>query len=71
METFTCPKCQRPAERSGEVSVGRDTYPVYQCETCVVKWTLGATTLDAAFTFAVDAYGRAFDPADPNDAPSG
>lgn len=36
-------------------------YPVYQCDECLVPWTVEGETFEAAYTFAVDAAGRPFD----------
>ena len=65
---FPCPKCGRVLEPSGEVSLsGGATFPVFQCDDCVVEVTfLGETTL-VALTFAIGPDGKPFDPASPTE----
>jgi len=63
MRTHPCPKCSRPIEQSGEATVAGETLPVFQCDRCIVDF-LG---MQVPFTFCVDAQGRAFDPAEPDD----
>ena len=63
MRTHPCPKCSRPFKQSGEVSVAGETLPVFQCDDCVVDFF----GVPAAVAFCVDAQGRAFDPAEPDE----
>ena len=63
-DSFPCPKCSRLLRRSGEVAVEDAVFPVFQCDECVVPVQMFGEPFDAAFTFAVDADGKPFDPAD-------
>jgi hypothetical protein len=66
--TTKCPRCGRPLSQVGEATVdGTTTYPVFQCDDCIVQADLGGAQFPAAFTFALDADGRPFDPASPGD----
>jgi hypothetical protein len=60
---FPCPKCNRLLESTGEVVVEGHTCPVYQCDECIVPWTVEGEEFETAFTFAVGADGKPFDPA--------
>ena len=61
-DSFPCPKCSRRLIRSGEVSIGDETFPVFQCDECLATVDLFETTIEVALTFAVGADGVAFDP---------
>jgi hypothetical protein len=63
LATFLCPKCGRKLARSGDVEVEGTTFPVRQCDECTTPWTVDGEAFDTAFTFAVDAKGKPFDPA--------
>jgi hypothetical protein len=63
-DTFPCPKCGRTLAHSGEVEVEGADFPVFQCDDCVTPWAVEGEVFDTAFTFAVDADGNPFDPAD-------
>jgi hypothetical protein len=49
--------------RSGEVEVEGAAFPVFQCDECMTPWKVEGEVFDTAFTFAVDAQGKPFDPA--------
>lgn len=66
MRKFPCPKCGRPIQQSGAVSVGQDVFPVFQCDECLVSTNMMGADVEVALTFAVDATGKAFDPATPD-----
>jgi hypothetical protein len=63
LDTFPCPKCGRTLQRSGEVEVEDVTFPVFQCDECVVETEMYGEPFETALTFAVDAAGKPFDPA--------
>lgn len=65
IDTFPCPKCGRRLQRTGEVEVDGATFPVFQCDECIVPWRVEGEEFDTALTFAVDAAGKPFDPAAP------
>lgn len=49
--------------QAGEVTFAGVTCPVFQCDECLDSLDVGGgEKLEAAFTFAVDAAGRVFDP---------
>lgn len=56
----TCPRCRRPLEAAGEISVaGFDgLVTVWQCGRCTHTVELYGAKLPAALTFIVDAAGR-------------
>ncbi len=54
--------------KSGEVEVAGQTYPVFQCDDCIVKVEMYGQPFEVALTFAVDGAGTPFDPAYPGDA---
>lgn len=59
-----CPRCGRSLEASGVVTTDGRSFPVYQCDDCVVNAaTDGGEPIPAALTFCVDENGKAFDPA--------
>jgi hypothetical protein len=60
---FPCPKCNRSLESTGEVVVESQTCPVYQCDECMVPWTVEGQEFETALTFAVGPDGKPFDPA--------
>jgi hypothetical protein len=68
VDKFPCPKCRRLLEQSGEVELRGQTYPVFQCDQCVVQVEMFGEPFDSALTFAVDGAGMAFDPASEDDA---
>jgi hypothetical protein len=43
------------------------TFPVFQCETCIIPWKVGNSEFPTAFTFALRPDGTWFDPGDPAD----
>lgn len=57
-----CPRCRRSLDATGTVDVDGKLFPVYQCDSCVVPFSLEGESFDAALTFAVDRAGRALDP---------
>ena len=61
-----CPKCGRSLRPSGELSVDGVAVPTYQCDECLVEVDFLGERTEQALTFAVDAHGRVFDPADPD-----
>ena len=63
LDQFPCPKCDRLLTRSGEVEVEGATFPVIRCDECVVQAEMYGEPFETAFTFAVDAEGKPFDPA--------
>jgi hypothetical protein len=63
---FPCPKCGRRLMPSGELLAGNVAVPTYQCDECLVMVDLFGQRHEVALTFAVDAQGRAFDPAEPD-----
>jgi transcription elongation factor Elf1 len=63
VDVFTCPRCGRSLNKSGEVTIEGETLPVFQCDQCIVSVSMFGTQVEAALTFAVDKNGRAFDPA--------
>jgi hypothetical protein len=66
--TFPCPKCGCVLNKSGEVAVNGQTYPVFQCDTCTAQVPMFGEPFEVALTFAVDGAGTPFDPASPGDA---
>jgi hypothetical protein len=60
---FPCPKCGRNLEQSGEATVAGQKFPVFQCDECIVETKMFGEPVEVAFTFAVDAMGKPFDPA--------
>jgi hypothetical protein len=63
IDSFPCPKCGRKLQRSGEVEVEDATFPVFQCDECIVQVEMYGEPFESALTFAVDAEGKPFDPA--------
>ena len=63
IDSFPCPKCNRPLTRSGEVEVEGAAFPVFQCDECIVQTVMYGEPFEVALTFAVDAEGKPFDPA--------
>jgi hypothetical protein len=61
-----CPKCGRSLQATGELLVADLIVPVYQCDQCLVPVDFAGEPMDVALTFAVNAAGQAFDPADPD-----
>jgi ribosomal protein L37AE/L43A len=64
-KTHACPKCGRTLQQSGELSVEAVSVPTFQCDECLMTIDFSGETMEVALTFAVDAAGNAFDPADP------
>ena len=60
---FPCPKCGRMLEQSGEATVAGQNFPVFRCDECIVQTKLFNAPVEAAFTFALNADGKPFDPA--------
>lgn len=42
------------------------TLPTFQCDECLMTFELGGERMEIALTFALDAAGKPFDPADPD-----
>lgn len=63
MAPISCPKCTRMLQQSGEVTIDEDTYPIYQCDECLVN---DPTFGEVALTFAIGRDGKPFDPATPD-----
>jgi hypothetical protein len=63
IDRFSCPKCGRSLEKSGEAEYEDTTFPVFQCDECIVATTLYGEPVELPLTFAVDAKGQPFDPA--------
>lgn len=61
---FACPRCERSIEQSGEVTIDAMTFPVFQCDECLIEAEMFGERVEVAYTFALDAQGRVFDPAD-------
>ncbi len=66
MRKTQCPKCGRLLTQSGEAGVGGETFPVFQCDECIVQTDMMGVPVEVALTFAVDGSGKAFDPASPD-----
>jgi hypothetical protein len=66
--SFPCPKCRRPLEPNGEITLNGVKAPldVYQCPECTRVVDLFGEPIEVALTFAVGPDGVAFDPADPD-----
>jgi hypothetical protein len=62
-DTFPCPRCNYPLDRSGSITWRGREMPVFQCDSCRVNVELFGKTYPSALTFAVNKKGRAFDPA--------
>jgi hypothetical protein len=62
-DTFPRPKCGRKLQRSGDVEVEDATFPGFQCDEYIGTWKVEGENFETAFTFAVDAEGKPFDPA--------
>ncbi len=65
METYHCPSCGKLLNASGELSCAGESLPVFQCDAC--KIDRGDMFGEVALTFVVDATGRAFNPAHPDE----
>jgi hypothetical protein len=63
IDSFPCPRCNRTLLRSGEVEIEGTEFPVFQCDECLVQADMFGEPFEVAFTFAVDAEGKPFDPA--------
>lgn len=61
-----CPKCNRSLAAEGEATVDDQAMPVYSCDECVMTADFCGEKMELPLTFAVDAAGRKFDPADPD-----
>ena len=62
IDTFPCPKCNRTLTRSGAVEIEGATFPVFQCDECLVK-DARFGDMEFAYTFALGPDGEPFDPA--------
>jgi len=67
-DQFPCPKCGMMLEKSGEVELRGQTYPVFQCDQCIVRVEMFGEPFNTALTFAVDGVGTPFDPASEGDS---
>jgi endogenous inhibitor of DNA gyrase (YacG/DUF329 family) len=65
-KSVPCPKCGRNLLQSGEVVVGDETLPTFQCDECVKVVDFLGQKMELALTFALDKDGKPFDPADEN-----
>jgi hypothetical protein len=65
-KTCPCPKCNRTLVQSGELTVGEQTVPTFQCDECLMVIDFAGETMEVALTFALDADGQPFDPAAPD-----
>jgi hypothetical protein len=63
--THPCPKCGRKLQANGELAVGDYVAPVFQCDECLMTIDIAGEPMEVALTFALDANGEPFDPADP------
>ena len=61
---FPCPKCQRSLAPSGELTVDGATFPVYQCDDCLVPTVMFGAPTEVNYTFYLDADGKPVDAAD-------
>jgi hypothetical protein len=53
-----CPKCKRPLNAEGEITVNGDqVFPLYQSDVCVVQSDLFGTMTELPLTFYIDADG--------------
>jgi hypothetical protein len=61
LQSFPCPRCNRRLQINGELTIdgSPEPLPVFQCDECITPWTVDGETFDTAFTFVVDAQGRA------------
>ena len=66
-ESYRCPRCSRPIVASGSLVVAGESASVYQCDECLVTTEMFGESVEVAYTFAVDARGRVFDPAAEDD----
>ena len=62
--THPCPKCGRILQQDGEVSGNGVTYPMFQCDECVVE---DKTFGEVALTFMLDENNKPFNPVFPDD----
>lgn len=51
--TFPCPRCSAPLEAAGELDFEGQTYPVYQCDACIVPRELFGVVEPLPMTFYV------------------
>lgn len=61
-----CPKCTRSLPPSGELTVEGQTFPVYQCDECLVSRDVFGTSMELPFTFYLDAAGVPVDATEPD-----
>ena len=59
-----CPKCHRLLQPAGVITFQGAEFPTYQCDECLKTVKLYGESIEVALTFAVDAQGNPFDPAD-------
>jgi hypothetical protein len=64
--THPCPKCSRILPQSGEAVVDDRSYPVYQCDECLMTADVCGENMEIALTFAIGDDGKPFDPATPD-----
>jgi hypothetical protein len=58
--TYACPKCGRPLEPTGLVTVDGVDQPVYQCDECTELTDVFGEKMKLPFTFTVNARGQVF-----------
>jgi len=61
---FPCPKCKRSLPPIGELAVDADTFPMYQCDDCIVDTMLFGAPMQLPYTFYVGADGAPVDAKD-------
>ncbi len=64
-QTFPCPKCGRRLRASGVLTVGTARLPTFACDECIMTVEFAGERMELPLTFALDADGQPFDPADP------
>jgi hypothetical protein len=61
---YPCPRCQRPLEAGGELTVDGAVFPVYQCDDCIIQSTMFGSPTEVCYTFYLDPDGNPVDAAD-------
>ena len=61
VDTFSCPKCGRTLQHSGESAFECVAFPIFPYDECMPPWEVEGEGFDTTFTFAVDAVGKPFD----------